>query len=270
VKTRRPKPTVPAILDTEQPIEKPALRAIPMELSEALLPGQVPNETPTPKEFARNAEERLPCLLILDTSESMFGDPIDRLTTAMKEFSEALLKHPRLRRSIDILVVSYNDNPTVEPFVSAADWKPRQLIARGRTATACAIGASLDTLEKRSEEYNAAGISFHVPWGFLFTDGFATETAEETQAIAARIHQMEAAKRLKFFPVGVNSSAMRDYLASLTKMRSPLWLTDIHFDNFFRWLYVSSRVKRDSLTTEEIELPPLLIRPGNPLGWGQV
>jgi uncharacterized protein YegL len=265
MRTGRPKRTSPSIPEPEKPIEMPRLAALPTEPSGELFPGEIP--TPTPKEFASNAEERLPCLLILDVSESMWGDPIDRLSASLTDFRDSLLKHPRLRRSIDVSVVTYNDTPTVEPFVSAADWIPPQLVAKGRTRTALAVGAGLDDLEKRLAEYNAAGIAFHRPWAFLWSDGVPTESPEETQAIAARIHKLEAAKRLNFFPVGVNSSSVRSYLASLSKLNSPLFLTDVQFANFFRWVYVSVERKWNSLTTEEIELPSPMIRPDNPIGW---
>jgi uncharacterized protein YegL len=128
------------------------------------------------------------------------------------------------------------------------------------------LGAALDQLEKRLAEYNAHGATWHLPWVLFFTDGAATETVEETKAIAARIQQAEAEKRLLFFPIGVNSTAMKGYLSSLSKVNGPLWLDDLDFTLFFRLLAGSLHQQSISQTRERIELPNPLKLPGNPKG----
>lgn len=41
-------------------------------------------------EFAENSEPRCPCLLLLDTSGSMVGRPIDELNAGLQTFREEL------------------------------------------------------------------------------------------------------------------------------------------------------------------------------------
>ena len=44
--------------------------------------------------FADNPEPRCPCVLVLDTSGSMYGDPIKQLNAGVKVFKQELLQDP--------------------------------------------------------------------------------------------------------------------------------------------------------------------------------
>jgi hypothetical protein len=133
LKTRKTKLPDPGVdLDKRERV-RDMLEAPPEPLGDPL-----PDHTAG--EFTDNAEERQPCVLILDTSGSMRGDPITRENAGLVAFRDAVLKHARLRRQLDILIVSYNDEPSVGAFVNAAEWTPPVLTAAGHTRSAFAIG----------------------------------------------------------------------------------------------------------------------------------
>ena len=46
-------------------------------------------------EFAQNPEPRCPCILLLDTSGSMYGEPINQLNQGLKEFKKQLAREKR-------------------------------------------------------------------------------------------------------------------------------------------------------------------------------
>jgi len=51
-------------------------------------------------EFALNPGPRCACVLLLDTSDSMQGDPINELHEGVKIFKENLLKHTTMLASV--------------------------------------------------------------------------------------------------------------------------------------------------------------------------
>ena len=55
-------------------------------------------------EFAENPEPRCPCVLLLDTSGSMRGEPIAALSEGLKAFKEDLTKDPLASRRVELAV----------------------------------------------------------------------------------------------------------------------------------------------------------------------
>ena len=53
-------------------------------------------------EFAENPEPRCPCVLLLDTSSSMQGAPIDALNQGLRTFKDELMKDPLASRRVEI------------------------------------------------------------------------------------------------------------------------------------------------------------------------
>jgi uncharacterized protein YegL len=253
MKTRAKRNAAAADLDARQ------------ELRESIGPPAEP--APSPEEFADNPEERQACLILLDRSASMDGEPISQVNAGLKAFRDAVADHARLRRQLDLSIIPYDSKPAVAPFVNFADWEPPVLAAGSGTWTATALHAALDQLELRVREYNDNGISFHTPWMFLFTDGQRTDGIREYQAAAERIQKAEVEKRLNFFPVGVLTADLKGSLAQLSKVNRPLRLADLEFVLFFRWLAGSLKQKSMSATTETIDLANPVKTADNPKGW---
>ncbi|MBP1597398.1 MAG: von Willebrand factor type [Acidobacteria bacterium] len=60
-------------------------------------------------EFAMNPDPRCACVLLLDTSASMAGPPINELNQSLKVFQEDLQEDPLARRRVEIAVVTFGD-----------------------------------------------------------------------------------------------------------------------------------------------------------------
>src|SRR5690349_4235596 len=123
-------------------------------------------------EFAENPEPRCPCVLLLDTSASMQGRPIDALNEGVRMFRENLAKDPLASRRVEVAVVTYDSQvEVVQDFVTADAFDPPTLKTRGFTFMGTAILTALEMIDERKALYRANGIAYYRPWVLLITDG---------------------------------------------------------------------------------------------------
>jgi uncharacterized protein YegL len=159
------------------------------------------------QDLAWNREQRTPCMLLLDVSESMSGQPIQELNAGLKV------------------------------FVSVGQFYAPVLEATGNTPMGSAINLALDTLRARKDSYRQHGINYTRPWLFLITDGAPTDP-ENWPAAGERLLREERDKGVVVFPIGVEGADM-GFLARLSSLNPPQKLKGLAFAQFFRWLSTS-------------------------------
>jgi len=210
---------------------------------------------PAASEFADNPEPRCPCLLLLDTSDSMSNDPIEELNAGLASFKEALAQDSLAMKRVEVGIITFGPVQTELPFTEVSNFYPPTLSTSGNTPMGEAIRAGLDMVARRKDEYRANGISYYRPWIFLITDG---EPTDEWRAAAKAVHDGEARKAFAFFAVGVQGANM-DVLRQIST-RAALRLDGLRFRDMFTWLSTSLRSVSHSSTDEVIKLKP-------PDGW---
>lgn len=202
-------------------------------------------------EFADNPEPRCPCLLILDVSGSMGGQPIAELNAGLVTFKDELAADSLAMKRVEVGIVTFGPVKTEMPFTAAAAYYPPTLSAQGDTPMGAAIRQGLELLRQRKEEYRANGISYYRPWIFLITDGGPTD---EWQAAAAAVREGENTKSFAFFTVGVKGANMG--VLRQISTRDPVALEGLRFRELFSWLSSSLRsVSRSTPGTEVLLLP---------------
>lgn len=213
-------------------------------------------------EFAENPEPRCPCVLLLDTSGSMRGEPIVALSEGLRAFKEDLMKDPLASRRVELAVVTFDSEvKVVQDFVTVDQFVPPELAAQGQTFMGSAIHKALDMIQTRKSTYRANGVAYYRPWVFMITDGEPQGEPESVvQQAAQRLKNDEANKRVAFFAVGVESANMSK-LAELV-VRAPVKLIGLNFVEMFVWLSRSMEKVAQSKTDEQVALPPP--------GWGTV
>jgi uncharacterized protein YegL len=213
--------------------------------------------------FPDNPDPRAPCVLIVDTSGSMDGQPIAALNEGLRAYRDAVTADPIAARRVEISIVTFGGSvDTIQPFVAVSQFSPPQLSASGDTPMATAVARSILELESRKQAYRAAGINFYRPWIFLFTDGAPTEDAEKWRMACEGVRRGEADKKFTFYAVGVEGADFAK-LAEISPNRPPLRLNGIAFREFFRWLSTSQKTVSQSQPGQAIQLPPAT----GPDGW---
>jgi len=207
-------------------------------------------------EFAENPEPRCPCVLLLDTSGSMKGAPINALNEGLRSFRDDLVKDALASKRVEVAVVTFDsDVSIVQDFVTADQFDPPVLMAQGYTHMGAAIHQALDMIQARKEQYKANGIVYYRPWVFMITDGEPQGEPDDVVDLAAeRIKDDEDNKRVAFFAVGVESANM--VRLSEIVVRTPVKLKGLNFVDLFEWLSRSMQAVSHSKVDEQVALPP--------------
>jgi uncharacterized protein YegL len=221
---------------------------------------QIPFEHP---ELVANPEPRCACLLLLDTSGSMQGQPIAALNAGLVTLKDELMADAMAVQRVEIGVVSFGPVRVQSDFQSPDTWTPPHFQASGDTPMGAAIEQGLQMLDARKQVYRQSGITYYRPWVFLITDGGPTDSWRNA---ASLVHagDNEERKSFSFFAVGVQGANM-EILGQICR-REPLKLEGLRFRDLFAWL--SSSLGGVSRSTPGTNVP--LTNPTGPSGWASV
>ena len=211
-------------------------------------------------EFVENPENRCPVILLLDTSGSMSGQPIQELNRGLAAFKADVLKDSQGSLSVEVAMITFG--PIVkltQDFVTIDQFTPPILEVGGLTPMGAAIEYALDFLENRKQTYKDNGILYYRPWVFLITDG---EPNDSWQLAAQSMREAEAQRRLSFFAVGVQGADMNILKQISVPERPPIMLNGLDFREMFVWLSASMKRVSSGKVGQAVALPAM--------GWGQI
>ena len=203
-----------------------------------------------------NMAKRLPAILLLDTSYSMDGDPIQALNEGLRvleeEFDPATGDSLALR-SVEFSLITFGSNGvqlvdlmtgqgganTNDAFVEAIDFRAPVLSAGGGTPMGEAMQLALQVLEERKVYYRQHGIPYFRPWIFLISDGEPTDSYASA-VTAAR--QAQSDGKTIVFSIGVLDAKM-SILQEFSQLPA-IPLDGLKFRELFK--FISSSVSQAS------------------------
>ena len=202
--------------------------------------------------YKDNNSQRTPCVLVLDGSQSMDGEPIAELNRGLKLLESELKEDVMARSRVRILVIRVGGAPeAVGDWTDAIDFTAPAIEAFGNTPLGEAMDLALESVDDEKRRLDEAAISSTRPWIFKISDGAPTDPGWETAA--ARCVQAEDTKRAAVFPIGVSGAD----LAALGQFsrRGAAKLDGLRFTDFFLWLSRSVSSASQSGPDEDVQLP---------------
>ena len=205
-------------------------------------------------EIVDNPEPRSPCVLLLDSSYSMTGNPIHQLNEGLRAYEEDVKKDPLASERVETAIVSFGGTvDVVQDFIIASAFSAPSLAASGNTPMGEAIERGLQMIEDRKRVYKDAKLNYFRPWIFLVTDGAPTD---EWQAAVDRLERAEEAGSVVFFAVGVEGADF-DFLTRISRRRPPVKLLETRFREMFLWLSQSQKRVSTSRPGDHAQLPSM-------------
>lgn len=208
--------------------------------------------------FAENPEPRCPCVLVLDTSISMEGRPLQELNEGVRTFKQELLLDPLAKKRVEVAIVTFGPVTLEADFHTAPEFYPRELTPTGDTPMGEAVNKAIDLISARKAEYKKHGIAYYKPWIILITDGAPTD---DWRSASVRVRDGEDNRAFAFFAIGVEGASM-DALSRLS-VRAPIKLKGLMFREFFTWLSASMKMVSAKAPGSTISLLP-------PSGWSEL
>ena len=206
-------------------------------------------------------ERHIAVALVVDTSTSMMGRPIEELNRGLQEFGQALLEDDLALGRADITIISFNSTVQTEMgFMPAVDYQAPKLAAGGLTSLNEAIDTALNALDDRKTLYRNIGMTYYRPWLFVLTDGEASDDEREG-ATKARLREYIEKKRVVYMPMGIgeraNKEKLADYYPEDAEVRTVLSADAKSFKEAFVWLSNSISVisNSDPTVSKEVTLP---------------
>jgi uncharacterized protein YegL len=220
------------------------------------------------KEFADNLEPRCAVALVVDTSASMDGAPIQELNEGLRAFHTSLRADKLASLRVEIALIAFGGRVRAidvrsgsgevpldarQAFVSAMDFTPPTLTASGDTPMGYAAREAMKLLRQRKDIYKQQPVDYYRPWFFLISDGAPTDLGWE--AVADEVRAEEQRKGFSLYAVGVEGANL-GALARFCGARQPLRLRGLAFQELFLWLSKSlSSVSGSETTNTQIALP---------------
>lgn len=214
------------------------------------------NSSPlTELDLIENPEPRLSCVILVDTSRSMTGTPINEVNAGIRRLNAEIAQDELTLSRTELCIIAFNTtHSVVQHFGTDLDFEQSELTASGGTRMAEPINAAIDLIEARKEQYKSHGLPYYRPILMLLTDGAPEhDTPQELDQAARRIKDLQQNRHLTFFAIGTADADMQ-MLNSLSHTPARK-LMGTRFADLFQWLSNSITAISQSALGERVQLP---------------
>lgn len=206
-------------------------------------------------DLIENPTPRCPCMLVLDTSGSMEGEPINELNAGLLTFMQEIQADEFAAYAIEVGIITVGGGVTEAlPFTAATDIQGfHPLSASGLTPLGQAVSLALQRLQERKDLYKKAGVPHYQSWLVIISDG---EPTDDWQAAAQQAREMAQQRKLVSLSIGVQGANLNTL--GMFSSKPALRLQGLQFREFFLWLSQSMiRVSASNSSASEVSLPPV-------------
>lgn len=201
---------------------------------------------------------RLPVYLLLDTSGSMFGEPIEAVKNGVQVLVSTLRQDPYALETAYLSIITFNSNAQqITPLTELSSFQQPSIDAGGRTALGEALSLLASKVDSEVTKTTAEVKGDWKPLVFIMTDG------EPTDDLNKGLAEFKKRKFGMVVACAAGQGANTDTLKKITECVVQLDTADsATIKSFFKW--VSASVSAGSMKVEEncqeigglSELPP--------------
>ena len=202
---------------------------------------------------------RLPVYLLLDTSGSMYGEPIEAVKNGVQTLASALRSNPYALETAYIGIITFNSSAQqLTPLTEVASFQPPQIDANGCTAMGEALSLLAQKLKTEVVKTTETEKGDWKPLVFIMTDG------EPTDDLQKGLNELKACKLGTVVACAAGQGANVNTLKKITENVVQLDTADSKtIEAYFKW--VTASVSTVSVKIEETgtdmaptlsELPP--------------
>jgi uncharacterized protein YegL len=206
-------------------------------------------------ETPENYEQKCLCVLVLDVSSSMDGQPIMQLNRGIQSFHQDVVSNSTTANRLEICVIEFSS--TVEVLIEPAlveNFKMPTLKTKGTTAMVDGVRAGIKKVDERKNWYKQTNQKYYRPWIILMTDG-VPDSNQDVNGLAEEIRNGVSNRSFFFFAVGVQGARM-DILQRLSSPdMPPAMLEGLKFGDFFKWLSASMTTVTNSKDGDTVKMP---------------
>lgn len=201
---------------------------------------------------------RLPVYLILDTSASMYGEPIEAVRKGIDVLISSLRKDPYALETAFISIITFNTKAKqIVPLTDLISFQAPEIEVQGMTALGDALALTADCIEKEVAKTTENHRGDWRPLVFLMTDGEPNHNWEEGLA------KFKALKLSMVIGCAAGEDANTQVLKQIANVVVQLDTADAEtIKAFFKWVSasVSSSSQKVDLTKKDVaglnDLPP--------------
>ena len=206
-------------------------------------------------ESPENYEQKCLCVLVLDTSGSMGGNPINKLNQGLQDFYTEIGEDSTTANRLEVSIITFDSSVQCiqDPSLIESFSMPT-LSVKGNTKLVDGVREGIAKVSDRKKWYKQTGQPYYRPWIILMTDG-EPDSDQDINGLATEIQAGEDNKSFVYLAIGVEGANMQKLEELSSNTRKPMPLDGLKFSAFFKWLSASMSTVTSSTDGTQVDLP---------------